>query len=317
MINSELMEMLRHTTAEEKEILEGNHTIDREIYMTGNDNIVTRRKLLELDKLITVRPHTRFVSFPEHTHDYIEIVYMCSGSTTHIVNGKEVRLTAGELLFLSRHGKHEILRAEETDIAVNFIVLPEFFENTLSVIGDEETPLKKFISDSLTGGGGPDYLHFTVSGVIPVQNLVENLIWTLLHDVGYKQSIYRTTMELLFLYLLNNADYLVYDKSEDGAVLQTLRYIENNYRDGSLSEAARLLHYDFYWLSREIKRKTGRNYTEIVQDRRLSQAVFYLKNTNMKISDIAIAVGYDNTSYFHRLFSSRYGVSPKKYRDCK
>lgn len=317
MINSELLEMLRHTTAEEKEILEGKTTIDREIYMTGNNNIVTRRKLLELDKLITVRPHTRFVSFPEHTHDYIEIVYMCSGSTTHIVNDKEIRLTAGELLFLSRHARHEILRAEENDIAVNFIVLPEFFENTLSVIGDEETPLKKFISDSLTGGGGPDYLHFMVSDVIPVQNLVENLIWTLLHDIGYKRSIYRTTMELLFLCLLGNADYLVYDKSEDGAVLQVLRYIENNYRDGSLSEAARLLHYDFYWLSREIKRKTGRTYTEIVQDKRLSQAVFYLINTNMKISDIAIAVGYDNISYFHRLFSAHYGVSPKKYRDCK
>ena len=317
MINSELLEMLRHTTAEEKEILEGKTTIDREIYMTGNNNIVTRRKLLELDKLITVRPHTRFVSFPDHTHDYIEIVYMCSGSTTHIVNGKEVHLTAGELLCLSRHARHEILRAEENDIAVNFIVLPEFFENTLSVIGDEETPLKKFISDSLTGSGGPDYLHFMVSDVIPVQNLVENLIWTLLHDIGYKRSIYCTTMELLFLHLLGNAEYLVYDKSEDGAVLQVLRYIENNYRDGSLSEAARLLHYDFYWLSREIKRKTGRNYTEIVQDKRLTQAVFYLKNTNMKISDIAIAVGYDNISYFHRLFSAHYGVSPKKYRDCK
>ncbi|MEE1049980.1 MAG: AraC family transcriptional regulator, partial [Clostridia bacterium] len=287
------------------------------IYMSGSDNIVTRRKLIDKGRLISVRPHTRFVSFPEHTHDYIEIVYMCSGNTTHIINGREINLAAGELLFLSRHAKHKIMRAEEQDIAVNFIVMPEFFENALSVIGSEETPLKKFISDSLTGSGGPDYLHFKVSEVMPVQNLVENLIWTLLHDVGYKRSIYKATMELLFLHLLGDADYLVYDTSEDGAVLQVLRYIEDNYRNGSLSEAAEILHYDLYWLSREIKHKTGRNYTDFVQDKRLSQAVFYLTNTNMKISDIAIAVGYDNTSYFHRLFSARYGVSPKKYRDCK
>ena len=316
MINSELLKMLKLTTDEEREILEGKD-IDRNIYMSGSDNIVTRRKLIDKGRLISVRPHTRFVSFPEHTHDYIEIVYMCSGSTTHIINGREINLAAGELLFLSRHAKHKIMRAEEQDIAVNFIVMPEFFENALSVIGSEETPLKKFISDSLTGSGGPDYLHFKVSEVMPVQNLVENLIWTLLHDVGYKRSIYKATMELLFLHLLGDADYLVYDTSEDGAVLQVLRYIEDNYRHGSLSEAAEILHYDLYWLSREIKRKTGRNYTDFVQDKRLSQAVFYLTNTNMKISDIAIAVGYDNTSYFHRLFSARYGVSPKKYRDCK
>ena len=316
MINSELLKMLKLTTDEEREILEGKD-IDLNIYMSGSDNIVTRRKLIDKGRLISVRPHTRFVSFPEHTHDYIEIVYMCSGSTTHIINGREINLAAGELLFLSRHAKHKIMRAEEQDIAVNFIVMPEFFENALSVIGSEETPLKKFISDSLTGSGGPDYLHFKVSEVMPVQNLVENLIWTLLHDVGYKRSIYKATMELLFLHLLGDADYLVYDTSEDGAVLQVLRYIEDNYRNGSLSEAAEILHYDLYWLSREIKRKTGRNYTDFVQDKRLSQAVFYLTNTNMKISDIAIAVGYDNTSYFHRLFSARYGVSPKKYRDCK
>ena len=316
MINSELLKMLKLTTDEEREILDGKD-IDRNIYMSGSDNIVTRRKLIDKGRLISVRPHTRFVSFPEHTHDYIEIVYMCSGNTTHIINGREINLAAGELLFLSRHAKHKIMRAEEQDIAVNFIVMPEFFENALSVIGSEETPLKKFISDSLTGSGGPDYLHFKVSEVMPVQNLVENLIWTLLHDVGYKRSIYKATMELLFLHLLGDADYLVYDTSEDGAVLQVLRYIEDNYRNGSLSEAAEILHYDLYWLSREIKRKTGRNYTDFVQDKRLSQAVFYLTNTNMKISDIAIAVGYDNTSYFHRLFSARYGVSPKKYRDCK
>ena len=316
MINSELLKMLKLTTDEEREILEGKD-IDLNIYMSGSDNIVTRRKLIDKGRLISVRPHTRFVSFPEHTHDYIEIVYMCSGNTTHIINGREINLAAGELLFLSRHAKHKIMRAEEQDIAVNFIVMPEFFENALSVIGSEETPLKKFISDSLTGSGGPDYLHFKVSEVMPVQNLVENLIWTLLHDVGYKRSIYKATMELLFLHLLGDADYLVYDTSEDGAVLQVLRYIEDNYRNGSLSEAAEILHYDLYWLSREIKRKTGRNYTDFVQDKRLSQAVFYLTNTNMKISDIAIAVGYDNTSYFHRLFSARYGVSPKKYRVCK
>lgn len=316
MINSELLKMLKLTTDEEREILEGKD-IDRNIYMSGSDNIVTRRKLIDKGRLISVRPHTRFVSFPEHTHDYIEIVYMCSGNTTHIINGREINLAAGELLFLSRHAKHKIMRAEEQDIAVNFIVMPESFENALSVIGSEETPLKKFISDSLTGSGGPAYLHFKVSEVMPVQNLVENLIWTLLHDVGYKRSIYKATMELLFLHLLGDADYLVYDTSEDGAVLQVLRYIEDNYRNGSLSEAAEILHYDLYWLSREIKSKTGRNYTDFVQDKRLSQAVFYLTNTNMKISDIAIAVGYDNTSYFHRLFSARYGVSPKKYRDCK
>ena len=62
---------------------------------------------------------------------------------------------------------------------------------------------------------------------------------------------------------------------------------------------------------------TGRNYTELLQEKRLTQAAWLLRNTDRKVDEIAAAVGYENISYFHRLFAARFGLSPKKYRDCK
>ena len=115
--------------------------------------------------------------------------------------------------------------------------------------------------------------------------------------------------------LLNHTDAIYYESREDRAVMDTLRYIEENYRYGSLSEAARLLHYDFYWLSHEIKNRTGRTYTEHLQEKRLSQAAFLLKGSTLSVEEVAAAVGYENKSYFHRIFRERFGVSPKKYRD--
>lgn len=53
---------------------------------------------------------------------------MCQGTTTHILNGSKVILEAGDLLFLNQNAEQEILPAGEQDIAVNFIVLPEFFD---------------------------------------------------------------------------------------------------------------------------------------------------------------------------------------------
>lgn len=76
---------------------------------------------------------------------------MCSGHTTHIVNGKEIKLEQGNLMFLNQSVTHEILEAEQQDIAVNFIVLPEFFNNVLSLVGEEETPLRRFLVDCLCG----------------------------------------------------------------------------------------------------------------------------------------------------------------------
>lgn len=315
-MHQELLKRLCQITEEEQAILDGRTTIDRTLYMQGQSNTINAKKLLSSGKLITIRPHTRFIHFPEHTHDYVEMVYMCSGETTHIVGGKRIRLEQGNLLLLSQSATHEICRAEETDVAVNFIILPDFFAVSLAVIGEEETPLRKFLVDCLCGQNtGPGFLHFDVSQVVPIQNLVENLLWTLIQETPNKRKVSQMTMALLFLQLIGHTDMLLTDDCEDAAVIQVLRYAETNYREGSFAEIAEQLHYNPSWLSREIKRRTGKTYTQIVQDRRLAQAAFLLRNTNRSVADISAAVGYENVSFFHRIFAAAYGKSPKHYRD--
>lgn len=317
-MRSEILEKLTLITPEEQRILDGEKNIDREIYMEGQGDTVNIKKLIDEGKLITIRPHTRFVHFPEHTHDYVEVIYMCRGKTTHIINGNTIILKMGELLFLTPNAKQEILPAGKEDIAVNFIISPRFFENTLHMIGHEQTPLHSFIMSILRGEqGASSYMHFAVSDVLPIQNLVENLIWTLVYGAPNKRNINQSTMGLLLLHLLNNTDKAS-SEQDDTLVFSVLRYIESNYKNGSLSDMAEEFHYDFTWLSREIKQRMGKTYTELVQEKRLAQAKYLLKNTRMKIIDIANETGYDNISYFHRLFREYFGESPKKYRDkCK
>lgn len=315
-MDQRILDLLRQITPEEQAILDGRTGIDRDLYMHGSGNTVNSSKLLAAGKLITLRPHTRFIHFPEHTHDYVEMVYMCRGLTTHLVNGRPIRLQPGELLFLSQSARHEILEAGMEDIAVNFIVLPDFFSTTLSAIGEEETPLRRFLIDCLCGSStGPGFLHFQVADVIPVQNLAENLIFCLLQETRSKRKVSQMTMALLFLQLLGHTQTLLTDSQEDAAIFKVLHYVETCYADGSFSELARQLHYDPSWLSREIKRKTGKTYTQLVQEKRLAQAAFLLKNTDRNVSDISAAVGYENLSYFHRIFFAAYGKSPKQYRD--
>lgn len=313
MINQEILQQLTPITDEERAILRGEG-VDKSIYTTTGGNIIRSKKLLVDGKLISVRKHTRFVHFPEHTHDYIEAVYMCSGKTTHIINEREILLKEGELLFLGQNAKQEILPAEKDDIAINFIIQPAFFDKTLEMLGAEETPLKNFLINSLFDNHYQGYLHFQVASVLPIQNLIENLIWTLINNTANKRNINQTTMGLLFMQLLNHTDKLFHESREDAAIMDIFRYIEENYRDGSLSDAAKLLHYDFYWLSHEIKNRTGKTYTEHLQEKRLSQAAFLLKNTTLSVEEIAIAVGYENKSYFHRIFCEKFDTTPKKYR---
>lgn len=315
-MDARLINQLSVITEEEQEILDGRSSIDRNIYMQGSKSTINSRKLLASGKLITIRPHTRFIHFPEHTHDYVEMIYMCSGETTHIVGGKEICLEQGDLLFLNQSATHEVCRAEEKDIAVNFIVLPEFFSAPLSMIGEEETPLRKFLIDCLCGQNtGAGYLYFHVSQVKPIQNSLENLLWILIQDTPSKRKMSQMTMALLFMQLLGHTETLSTDDQDDVIIWKVLRYVESNYAGGSFAELTEQLHYDGSWLSRQIKRKTGKTYTQLIQEKRLAQAAFLLRNTDRNVSDIAVAVGYENISYFHRIFAESYGKSPKHYRD--
>ncbi len=316
-MRQDMIEELKKITEEEREILEGRKDVDAARYNLSASMVVDSQKLLKRGQLIELRPHTRFIHFPRHTHNYIEVVYMCSGATTHIINQTTVELKTGELLFLSRDAVQEILPASENDIAVNFIILPEFFDRSLDMIGVENNLIRTFLTDCLKNDAGQvSYLHFQVADVLPIQNLMENLIWMLLHRQPNKRSMNQTTMGLLFLHLLNEMDKLAIgrDHPDEELTFTVLGYIEEHYKDGSLSVLADALHYDLYALSRLIKSTTQKTYTELLQEKRLNQAAWLLTHTALSVNDIGLDVGYSNFSYFYKIFRRRFGCSPREYR---
>ncbi len=182
-MHQELLRELSVITEEEQKILDGRQEIDPQIYTEKKDMVIDSGKLLQRGKLIQVRPHTRFVHFPEHTHNYIEVIYMCQGSTTHILNGREVVLKQGDLLFLNQNAVQEILPAGKDDIAVNFIILPEFLDTAFEMMGKEENQLRDFLVGALCGRDGETgWMYFHVADILPVQNLIENMVWTIFYD---------------------------------------------------------------------------------------------------------------------------------------
>lgn len=316
-MNERLLRELSHITEEEQDILDGKTGIDRTLYSEGSDFVITSEKMLKEGRLIQFRPHTRFVYFPRHTHNYVEMIYMCSGSTTHIINGTELILQRGELLILNQHASQEILPAGKEDVAVNFIILPEFFDVAFDMMEEENVLSNFIISTLMRDSSQSQYLHFHVSDVLPVQNLVENMVWSLENRQLNGQKIAQTTMGLLFLQLLNYTDRIEQGKADRYAsrlAMAALRYIEENYKEASLTELARRENQSVYELSRLIKAQTGFTFKELLQLKRFNKAASLLAETRLPVTDIIEAVGYDNTSYFYRRFSQKYGMSPKKYR---
>lgn len=319
-MNEKLLSEISKITPEEKKLLSGG-TIDKSSYSSNGDFIIDSAYLAHRGRPVTVRPHTRFTKFPRHTHNYIEIIYMCKGKTTHTVNDKKtIYLKQGELLFLNNHASHSVERAERDDIAVNLIVLPEFFERALKNCGGENLLSEFLISGLSSEEKGIDYLHFKVADVLPVQNLMENIIWNFYNRQVNNRVINEATIGLLFLHLLNFTHCIETGEEKEitnSMVVAALYEIEENYKNARLDRVAIQYGVSTAYLSRLIKEVTGKTFKELLMEKRFLKAAKLLRFTQLTVSDIAAAVGYENTSYFHRTFLRIYGESPTEYRKVK
>jgi AraC-like DNA-binding protein/mannose-6-phosphate isomerase-like protein (cupin superfamily) len=316
-MQAELLEQLRKITQEERRILNGEAQVDRDLYTSGQDFTVDSKKMLQEGKLIAVRTHTRFVHFPSHRHNFIEVLYVCEGSLTNVIDGKKVVVGKGELLFLNQFTRHEILPAGENDIAINFMILPEFFDVAYSMAGSNNVLADFLVNMLRQDEERGEYLHFKVSEVLQIQNLLENIIYSLVTGRGEQNRINQTTMGLIFLYLIESVQYVemrLPNQYENMVTMTTLDYIEQQYRTATLTELCDQLHLPMHVLSKLIKKNTGYNFKELLQRKRLNKAVELLCDTDLPINDIIPAVGYENNSYFHRVFKERYDMTPRAFR---
>ena len=316
-MKQKLLDELMKISEEEQKYLAGQGDIEKQLYAKEQIGEIDRELLLKRGQLITVRPHSRFVDFPEHRHNYVEIMYVAQGSITHFIEGKELVLHKGDVLMLNQQVVHSIKRADYQDIGINFIALPEFFEVPLSMLGGENV-LARFVT-SVFRQKDPvsHYLLFRLQENEQVENLMENMVESMLHGYANEDIINQYSMGIVFLYLLNHLENLSHNSSMDykeTVVQAVLGYINSDCKNASLMRIAEDTHQSITALSKLIKQKTGYNFKELLQRKRFQMAIHLLCDTKLSIEEIALDVGYENQSYFFRQFKERYGMTPHKYR---
>jgi len=82
----------------------------------------------------------------------------------------------------------------------------------------------------------------------------------------------------------------------------------------SLDEVAEHLYMNPSYFSRLFKKETGETFIEYVNKMKVHRAKELLDQTNLPVAKICEALGYDNHSYFIKMFKTVAGVTPQEYR---
>ncbi len=276
--------------------------------------------------LVNCQVHRNSLNLPPHTSECMEMLVVCRGTVTELIEGKQLPLKAGDILLSSPYTCHGVLPASPDCLAVNIDVTPYFFDLTGDIFrGTSE--LSIFLSDILRKKPSQgQYVLFNVLEHLPIRKLLDALLMTFfLHPAqeGHpwtakdRDRIASGCVSSILFYLYKEvAPQLSHIPLDECLTLkQTVQnYIETNYRDATLRELAQLANCAESTLSRNILKLTGHSFSDLLQEYRFNKAKTLLSTTMLPIADIAAAVGYECYSFFYRRFRERYGCTPAQYR---
>lgn len=98
-------------------------------------------------------------------------------------------------------------------------------------------------------------------------------------------------------------------------IKQAASYIdEHYYEELTLASLAEQFHVESSYFSRLFRQETGQNVMLYIAEKRIQKAKEYMQDEKRSLTEIAFLVGYDDYTYFNRVFRKIAGVNPREYR---
>lgn len=237
-----------------------------------------------------------------HDHDYYEFFVVSEGEGIHFINGKENTLQKGSGCFIRPKDIHTFKKTSKeelviTNLALKADLIPNYHKRYFSspnlyYWNDETMPIQINFSD--------EQLKSTL-GQLEQITLKENDLLTL--DI----------FVLHLFSLLKNHSF------QDSRLPSWLNYTLQEFRSPKhlkigMEGFIQLSQRSGDHINRVVKKNLYKTLTELVNEERLHYTANQLAMTNAPIKSIYTNAGFDNHSYFFRIFKKKYGITPSQYR---
>lgn len=193
--------------------------------------IINNSKLMPKTEDISIHKHDRFVEFKKHKHDYLEMMFVYSGSIKQTIEDKDVEIKRGEILLMDMNVEHSIKEAGEYDIAINLLIKKEFFNWIfMNQIADNDL-ISNFIVKSLYDKNKfKQFLYFKTSNNKKIWDFMINILMEYYENKNGMETAIRSYMVLIFNELLRYYnEYLpssVIHKIDSNIYTEIIKYIE-------------------------------------------------------------------------------------------
>lgn len=300
-----------------------NHVDGEPVYEF--DETLKDKSLKKNGQLITISTQPVDSYVPYHVHNYVEMMVVLLGKCVVKTPSKTVEVKQDEIIIMGRDTIHKVEKIDSGTIVVNIALKKAAFSlSDLDFLTHNQnmgSVSAMMFSILVNNNSKLAFNLFHTNHEKHVVNTIYNIISEYYQPDGFSNQIIKLEILELFLRLIRIAS--------DEPVLQTqqkrtnnteidlltlLLYIEKNYQTITLNKMAKYFGFNPNYLSAYLKKRTGYTFIKLVHIQRINIAAEYLAYTNAPIEDIADEVGYENPSYFYKVFRKHIGSSPTEYR---
>lgn len=283
----------------------------------GKGLTISRSKLYETTDIF-MSQHPRY-SYPIlHNHEFVELIYVMSGTCINYINGKAITMKKGDLCFMAPSTVHALLSVSDNDVIFNILLWEDNFSNNFPSLLKRDDQIAQFFKQIPLATNNTPYMIFHTGN----DKAIEESILASYQEFVDKKNHYIEMISLkineIFIELgrshlphliLGNAQ----EQQTDAYVYPIVSFIQMNYQTISLKELATIFSYSEAYLSKLIKKKTGQTFKEIVEIARIEDAKSLVLSTDYTLTEISQRTGYFDSSHMNRDFIKRLGLPPKKW----
>lgn len=271
---------------------------------------------------ISIHKHPRYSPASRHTHSFIEIAYVAEGSCRqdfYYPSGQveTLLLPKGSLCILPPKLEHAVFVFDDS-IMINILIRTSAMKHTLTDLVAGSHVLFDFFLYTLYENTTPNYLLFHTGPDETIHDLILDMINESCGQKQYSQKALLLMLGLFFTYLQRDySDWMQFSQVTSAGISyipQILNYIQHTYDTASVEDIASHFAVSTSYLGRIFKENTHTTVLGVIQQTRVQKACELLISTRLLVQDIAEAVGYQDVTYFIRMFKKQIGLTPLQFR---
>lgn len=300
MINPRCEEALRY---------KGRNEQDRDMKIYKSTQKIPKGHIVGLFKNNAVR-----LQVPQHKHEFIEIIYVVSGTATEYIDSVAYDVRRGDMLFINYDSVHSFC-ASEGYYFFNICFSPETAANEIMTPHNAVAMLALTAFDEMRDGKNGGKIHFSHDERPEIENILNAMLKEQRDLLPSSARVVENYMNILITKMLRKTEIGEGDDADDVWEMIEEYISDNPNGDLSLSTLAKKSFYNPSYFSRVFKQRFGMSLTEYVRTMRVNRVAKLLRDTELTIEQCFAESGFTDRTAFYHAFSKQVGMTPAEYRN--